>query len=180
MTQPTFTQTFNLAKVWNHRRIKFRKWFLHLKTSGISIQIYFNLSRRLEFSDNSHWFEDKACIAKQHKSETRTRKRYQSGPEPERRNLEKFLYTQQNFSTGMDRESPSSSFLQSSLFHFPHVLFKKNRCVKKVKKYFTKKRSCCFNFISGVSWADETQKYDTNNKRSFDSSENKKQRCLNF
>ena len=81
------------------------------------------------------------------------------------------------FPTVRNNQSPNSGFLEISLLLSQHFSFMEFRCVEEVYTVATK-GSCCFILISG--FIDETQMYDTIYKRSFDPSDYKIKRCLNF
>ena len=78
----------------------------------------------------------------------------------------------------MNNQSPNSGFFEISLLHSQHYSSIKIRRVKNVLNTPAAEASCCFILISGL--IEEAEMYDTNNKRSFDLSEYKKQRCLKF
>ena len=78
----------------------------------------------------------------------------------------------------MNNQSPKSGFIEISLLHSQHYSSIKIRRVKNVLNTPAAEASCCFILISGL--IEEAELYDTNNKRSFDLSEYKKQRCLKF
>ena len=78
----------------------------------------------------------------------------------------------------MNKHSPNSVFIEITLLHSQHYSSVKTRRVKIVLSTAAAQPSCFFNLIIGI--IDETEMYDTNNKRSLDLSEYKNQRCLNF
>ena len=178
-TQPTLVQKL-FSQKFIHRRIKFRNWCLHLKTR-VSIQSYpniFQLFSKLEFFGKFSLFSWQSIGSKVAEKWKKAQKTLSISFWNRKQKLGKILYTQQHISAVLNNEKPNSGFLEISFLHSQHFSFRKIRCGEKVINTVATKESCCFILISG--FIDETEKYYTNNKRSLDPSEYKKQRCLDI